>query len=190
MEQISHFAKARTEMEAVLRDRPTDAIALREMEHLNQEISDGHDKTYMDYVPAAAGGGLGLILVAGAGMSVARRRRRVASAAGSHHSGYRPATPTVAPNYKLLIQGRMLPLVQGTSLTTSDLPFLHSTGVGAVATIQPYESGGVGIRNDSSDSWEATRPDGSSQIVAPSETVLLVAGLRISFGAAHGVVHG
>jgi serine protease Do len=185
MEQVNHFSKARAELESVLRDRPTDAIALREMERVKRAISDGQDRTYMDYAPAG-GVGLACILLAGVGAAGLRRRRRTVRQA------YRPLDVSATTSYRLLIQGKMIPLAQGSSLTSSELPFLKSAGAGSVATVVPNSnpSGTVGIRNDSSDSWEATRPDGSSQIVAPFEVVPLVAGLRISFGPAQGVVHG
>ncbi|HTQ11879.1 MAG TPA: trypsin-like peptidase domain-containing protein [Fimbriimonadaceae bacterium] len=189
-EQTNHFSKARTEVEAILKDRPTDAIALREADHLNHEISEGHDRNLMDYLPAAAGGGAFLVLVAGLGVAGMRKRRR-RSAAPAGVEAPTPA-PVGTPRYRLLIQGRMIPLTQGASLATGDLPFLKSMGTGTVATVVQHlsQTGTIGIRNDSSDSWEVTWPDGTSLIVAPSETVPLIAGLRISFGPAQGVVHG
>ncbi len=193
LEQTNHFVKARNELEAVLKDRPTDVIAQRDLERVRKEIDDGQDKSYMDYLPTAGGAGLACVLMAFGGVAVVRKRRLTSGAAAASPvvTSARPA-PAAGRAYRLLVQGKMVPLIVGATLTTSDLPFLQSSGGEVVATVvrKSSEPGTVGLRNDSADSWEAIKPDGSSQVVSPSEVVQVTPGLRLSFGAAQGVVHG
>jgi S1-C subfamily serine protease len=192
LEQTSHYVKARTELEAVLRDRPTDATALKELDRVGNQIRDGQDKSYLDYLPMAAGGGIGCFVALCAGVGVLRKRRRTTKGTPLQRAPAIPNRPTVGPRFKLLVQGKMVPLVVGATVTDEELPFLQSAEGGVVATVV-HQSNGVsvvGIRNDSTDSWEATSPDGHSHILAPGEVVTLAPGLRISFGAAQGVVHG
>lgn len=192
LEQTGHFLKARTELEAVLRDRPSDQIAMKDLERVRNEIEEGHDKTYLDYLPAAAGGGIAGLVAVCAGIAGLRKRGRTRTAEVSPAAAIPSSERAAGPRYKLLVQGKMFPLVVGATLTSTDLPFLQCSEEGVAATVvrRSNETGTLGFRNDSADSWEATRPDGSSQIVGPSDVVALAPGLRISFGAAQGVVHG
>lgn len=192
LEQTRHLANARTELEAVLRDRPGDQIALKDLERIRAEIDDGQDKSYMDYLPLAAGVGAACLIVVWVFVAAIRKSRRARKAASSYPAAF-PSNPSAGgPKYKLLLQGKMIPLVLGATLTTNDLPFLQSAESGILATVvrRSNEPGTVGIRNDSADSWEVIQPDGSSQIVAFGEVVPIIPGSRISFGAAQGVVHG
>ncbi|CAM5525226.1 Protein kinase OS=Streptomyces cyaneofuscatus OX=66883 GN=G3I52_03135 PE=4 SV=1 [Streptomyces cyaneofuscatus] len=59
----------------------------------------------------------------------------------------------------------------------------------AELTEHPSRPGKFGLANRSSTSWTGTRSDGTSQEIAPGQTVPLRAGLRLDLGGAQAAVH-
>jgi serine protease Do len=105
LEQTSHFLQARTELEALLRDRPSDQIALRDLERVRNAIDSGQDRTYLDYVPVAVGVGIACLVVIGLVVAGVRGRRRAHRASLSKPAEFPSYAAPSAPSYKLLVQG-------------------------------------------------------------------------------------
>lgn len=70
-------------------------------------------------------------------------------------------------------------------------PARHDYGDGtlvALLTEHPQRPGKFGLANRSASPWRGSRADGSTQEIAPGQTVPLRSGLELDFGGARGVV--
>jgi hypothetical protein len=87
-----------------------------------------------------------------------------------------------ANEYRLEVDGRSLELSSGQTLTAGDL-----AGIVAEVVRNPRGPEALALKNLSASPWQAT-VDGVDRDVAPGQTVLLKAGVHVSFGASAGTV--
>jgi RsiW-degrading membrane proteinase PrsW (M82 family) len=102
-----------------------------------------------------------------------------------------PEMPALSGDLWLQIGAVRTRLAEGIDVTVRELSSLKArTPDGVVAEVRrhPTEPGVLVLRNLSTATWEAVRPDSSVRDVEPAGTVRLVAGTRLDFGTQHGAI--
>jgi hypothetical protein len=91
-----------------------------------------------------------------------------------------------------LSSGRTLQLVEGTQLSTRDIPGLEphaANGIVAEVNHNPNDPTVLGLKNLSRRVWSATPARGEQRNVEPGKSVRLAAGTKITFGLIDGEIH-
>lgn len=97
----------------------------------------------------------------------------------------------VGSQFSLKIGGRIIPLSPSVQLFSSILPSLTSSSSNsAVAEVNshPKESGKLGLKNLSHQTWWATEENGDIKLIEPGSTLTLTAGTKIELGSVNGEI--
>ncbi|MFO0967285.1 MAG: hypothetical protein U0793_17120 [Gemmataceae bacterium] len=88
-----------------------------------------------------------------------------------------------------LSSGKAIPLTSGLPLTKEELPGLTTAAAdGTVALVSPHadDPTSLWLRNRSKTAWQVPIADGKSQAVEPGQSIPLLPGMTIDFGAVQG----
>jgi serine/threonine protein kinase len=96
---------------------------------------------------------------------------------------------TISPPPRLNIKGQNVMLNHNTTIFTHHLHgnFDFATVVGKMSQ-HPSQPGKWGLTNFTGDNWSFIKANGETVVISPGKTAPLVAGAKINFGAAEGII--
>lgn len=107
-------------------------------------------------------------------------------------SGKSATTATSSQCY-LKVENRVIPLIAGSQLFSSDIPSLSAVGLNdVVAVVNSHPQGelALGLTNWSDRAWWVTDIEGDMKLVEPENTLALALGMKIEFGELGGEIVG
>lgn len=158
-------------------------LAMRFQLEENQIACENVDKGTVSYLRSGDQKRIGncTVTVGNSDLSVANYSN-IAPAVRSNKSAVAAA---IGRQYYLKLENRVIPLIAGSQLFSSDIPSLSAVGLNdvvAVVNFQPQGEFELGLTNWSDRAWWVTDMAGDMKLVEPENTLTLALGIKIEFG--------
>lgn len=166
-------------------------LAMRFQLEGNQIACENVDKGTVSYLRSGDQKRIGncTVTVGNSDLSVANYSN-IAPAARSNKSAVAAAT---GRQCYLKLENRVIPLIAGSQLFSSDIPSLSAAGLNdvvAVVNSYPQSELALGLTNWSDRAWWVTDIAGDIKLVEPENTLTLALGIKIEFGEIEGEIVG